>query len=101
MIGAGNTRVVGQKELDKFREDMTAAAANPYTVILNQGKVPFGLLSDPFKVCHINSGCALHICAATRHVRARFQMYALMYTNLMRGPAPPPVSLLFLRRMRA
>ena len=33
---------------------MTAAAANPYTVILNQGKVPFGLLNDPFKNARMN-----------------------------------------------
>ena len=47
---SGNTRVVGQMELDKFRADMTSNAKNPYTVILNQGKVPFGLLTDTFKV---------------------------------------------------
>ncbi len=51
---AGNTRVVGQVELDKFREDMTTAAASPYTVVLNQGKVPFGLLADPFKNARMN-----------------------------------------------
>ena len=42
----GNTRVVGQAQLDKFREEITAQVHDPYQVILRQSKVPMGLISD-------------------------------------------------------
>lgn len=42
----GNTRVVAQTELDRFRDAVAAQAADPYTVILNQKSVPMGLLAD-------------------------------------------------------
>lgn len=43
----GNTRVVGQEELDKFREAMTVKAADPYSVVLHSKQLPMGLLVDP------------------------------------------------------
>ena len=42
----GNTRVIGQAQLDKFREEITAQVHDPYQVILRQSKVPMGLISD-------------------------------------------------------
>jgi len=42
----GNTRVVGQAQLDKFREEITKQVHDPYQVILRQSKVPMGLISD-------------------------------------------------------
>ena len=42
----GNTRVVGQKELSEFREQMEATAADPYAVLLKRNKLPMGLLAD-------------------------------------------------------
>jgi len=42
----GNTRVVGSTELDKFREEMNASAADPYSVVLKRKKLPMGLLQD-------------------------------------------------------
>lgn len=45
----GNTRVVGQAELDKFREEMSVKAADPYSVILRRKKLPMGLLVDAAK----------------------------------------------------
>jgi len=45
-----NTRVVGQDQLEKFRTAMTNTVANPYTVLLRPGKIPFGLLSETAKV---------------------------------------------------
>ena len=42
----GNTRVVGQLELDKFREEMSVKAADPYSVILRRKKLPMGLLVE-------------------------------------------------------
>uniref|UniRef100_K3WX25 Nucleolar GTP-binding protein 2 n=1 Tax=Globisporangium ultimum (strain ATCC 200006 / CBS 805.95 / DAOM BR144) TaxID=431595 RepID=K3WX25_GLOUD len=46
----GNTRVVGQKELDKFRNEMSLKAADPYSVVLRSRKLPMGLLQDSEKV---------------------------------------------------
>lgn len=46
----GNTRVVGQKELDKFRNEMSLKAADPYSVVLRSRKLPMGLLQDTDKV---------------------------------------------------
>mmetsp|Transcript_8354 Transcript_8354/g.15762 ORF Transcript_8354/g.15762 Transcript_8354/m.15762 type:complete len:625 (+) Transcript_8354:113-1987(+) len=42
----GNTRVVGQSELDNFREEMTSKVADPYSVVLKRKKLPMGLLQD-------------------------------------------------------
>jgi nuclear GTP-binding protein len=42
----GNTRVVGAKELDQFREEMGAKVADPYAVILKRKQLPMGLLSS-------------------------------------------------------
>ncbi|KAG6592682.1 Nucleolar GTP-binding protein 2 [Phytophthora cinnamomi] len=45
----GNTRVVGQKELDKFRNEMSLKAADPYSVVLRTRKLPMGLLQESEK----------------------------------------------------
>eukprot|EP00617_Octactis_speculum_P018364 CAMPEP_0185772476 /NCGR_PEP_ID=MMETSP1174-20130828/69246_1 /TAXON_ID=35687 /ORGANISM="Dictyocha speculum, Strain CCMP1381" /LENGTH=558 /DNA_ID=CAMNT_0028458777 /DNA_START=13 /DNA_END=1689 /DNA_ORIENTATION=+ len=42
----GNTRTVGQAELDTFREEMTVKSSDPYSVILRRKKLPMGLLMD-------------------------------------------------------
>ncbi|CAM9761446.1 unnamed protein product, partial [Heterosigma akashiwo] len=42
----GNTRVIAQEELDRFREEMTAQASDPYSVILRRKKLPIGLLQE-------------------------------------------------------
>jgi len=42
----GNTRVVGQKELADFREQMDQTTADPYAVLLKRHKLPMGLLAD-------------------------------------------------------
>ena len=36
----GNTRVVGQKQLQSFREQMVGKADNPFAVLLRQRKLP-------------------------------------------------------------
>lgn len=46
----GNTRVVGQKELDKFRNEMSLKAADPYSVVLRTRKLPMGLVQHTEKV---------------------------------------------------
>eukprot|EP00177_Eucheuma_denticulatum_P000986 GFKZ01001786.1.p1 GENE.GFKZ01001786.1~~GFKZ01001786.1.p1 ORF type:complete len:566 (+),score=95.66 GFKZ01001786.1:211-1908(+) len=42
----GNTRVVEQKDLARFRDAITKAQADPYSVLLKQKKVPMGLIAD-------------------------------------------------------
>ena len=43
----GNTRVIGQRQLEAFREEMGAKVADPYTVLIRQKKLPLSLLEDP------------------------------------------------------
>mmetsp|Transcript_17521 Transcript_17521/g.67980 ORF Transcript_17521/g.67980 Transcript_17521/m.67980 type:complete len:685 (+) Transcript_17521:81-2135(+) len=45
----GNTRTVGQKELETFREELQNAQGNPYQFMMRSGKVPYGLLKDADK----------------------------------------------------
>jgi len=45
----GNVRVVGQKEMEHFRQEMGEKSKDPYTVVMRSMKLPMGLLNDPFK----------------------------------------------------
>ncbi len=54
----GNTRVVGQTELDKFREEMTSKVADPYSVVLKRKKLPMGLLQDAAVALNSEGGAA-------------------------------------------
>ncbi|KAJ1561004.1 GTPase required for pre-60S ribosomal subunit nuclear export and maturation [Cladochytrium tenue] len=49
-----NTRVVGQKELEKFREAMAEKMNDPYTVLLRQNKLPMSLVTDVTKAAQVN-----------------------------------------------
>ncbi len=40
----GNTRVIGQSELETFREELGRARDNPYQVVLGERKLPTSLL---------------------------------------------------------
>lgn len=42
----GNTRTVTATQLDQFRNEMTSAVADPYSVVLKRKKLPMGLLQD-------------------------------------------------------
>lgn len=42
----GNTRTVAATDLDKFRQEMTQAVSDPYSVVLKRKKLPMGLLQD-------------------------------------------------------
>jgi nuclear GTP-binding protein len=42
----GNTRVVGQKELEKFREELTNKVNDPFMVLIRQNKIPMSLLNN-------------------------------------------------------
>ena len=50
----GNTRVVGQSELNNFREEIAAKAHDPYTVLLKRKQLPMGLLTDATKMKEMN-----------------------------------------------
>jgi len=43
----GNTRVIGQKQLEQFREEMSSKVNDAYTVLLREKKLPMQLLEDP------------------------------------------------------
>lgn len=43
----GNTRVIGQKQLESFRTEMSAKVNDAYTVLLREKKLPLQLLEDP------------------------------------------------------
>jgi nuclear GTP-binding protein len=43
----GNTRVIGQTEMDTFREALSSKLHDPYSVVLQTKTLPMGLLSDP------------------------------------------------------
>lgn len=43
----GNTRVIGQKQLEQFREEMSSKINDSYTVLLREKKLPLQLLEDP------------------------------------------------------
>ena len=42
----GNTRVVGQGELERFRAEMGERVKDPYSVVMRASKLPMALLSD-------------------------------------------------------
>ncbi|KAF9974182.1 GTPase required for pre-60S ribosomal subunit nuclear export and maturation [Actinomortierella ambigua] len=46
----GNTRVIGQKALETFRENLASKVNDPFQVLLKQHKLPMSLLQDPVKV---------------------------------------------------
>ncbi|KAL6757853.1 NUC091 domain-containing protein [Haematococcus lacustris] len=45
----GNTRVIGQKQLEDFRNEMSTKVNDAYTVLLKEKKLPLQLLEDPDK----------------------------------------------------
>jgi len=50
----GNTRTISQNELDKFRDEMSTKAADPYSVVLRRKKIPMALLQDTQKIASVN-----------------------------------------------
>ncbi|MFH4977293.1 hypothetical protein AB6A40_004002 [Gnathostoma spinigerum] len=45
----GNTRVIGQEQLQKFQENMGKIAHDPFQVVMRQTKLPISLLSEKAK----------------------------------------------------
>ncbi|KAI4366079.1 hypothetical protein MLD38_022002 [Melastoma candidum] len=50
----GNTRVVDQKELEFFREELQTRMSSNYNVILKERKLPLSLLNDPKKQARVH-----------------------------------------------
>ncbi|KAL5994508.1 Nuclear/nucleolar GTPase 2 [Asimina triloba] len=50
----GNTRVVGQKELEFFREELQNRMSSNYNVILKERKLPMSLLNDHQKEARVH-----------------------------------------------
>eukprot|EP00051_Salpingoeca_urceolata_P007069 m.93888 g.93888 ORF g.93888 m.93888 type:complete len:677 (-) comp15106_c0_seq3:57-2087(-) len=50
----GNTRVIGQKDLEAFRESMTTAKNDPYQLVMHQKKLPMSLLHDPVSTSRVH-----------------------------------------------
>jgi nuclear GTP-binding protein len=43
----GNTRVIGQKQMETFREELQKKIRDPYTMLVKQAKLPLSLLKEP------------------------------------------------------
>ncbi|KAJ4715136.1 Nuclear/nucleolar GTPase 2 [Melia azedarach] len=50
----GNTRVVNQKQLEFFREELQSHMSSSYNVILREKKLPFSLLNDHQKQARVH-----------------------------------------------
>lgn len=50
LVLAGNTRVVGQPQLEMFREELQSQLSDNFSVILKERKLPLSLLQDHQKV---------------------------------------------------
>ncbi|KAI9230000.1 MAG: NUC091 domain-containing protein [Piptocephalis tieghemiana] len=50
----GNTRIIGQKALEDFREAMGKKVNDPYQVLLRANKLPMSLLNDPTKTSKVH-----------------------------------------------
>lgn len=59
----GNTRVVQQEDLTRFRDAITKAQSDPYSVLLKQRKLPMGLIADTDTEARALSGAKLGLLA--------------------------------------
>ena len=50
----GNTRVVAQKDLDDFRDKMSATVRDPYAVLLQRRAIPMGLLAEAKRASRVD-----------------------------------------------
>jgi len=68
----GNTRVIGQKQLETFREEMAGKVNDPYTVLVREKKLPLALLEDPEKESKQGGKAARASLVATQPFNATF-----------------------------
>jgi len=50
----GNTHVIAQDELDRYREEMKIKSSDPYSVLLKRKKLPMSLLKESSQVAEMN-----------------------------------------------
>lgn len=94
----GNTRVVGQRELERFREEMRTKVADSYTVVLRDKKLPLALLTDPTKQAraHLLDTEKFQDVFGAKAVRKRPKLAVDDYQALLskaaaiQGQSPPP-----------
>ena len=51
---SGNTRVVGQDQLQQFQEEMGKVLFDPFQVVMRQTRAPISLLQEKAKVLELN-----------------------------------------------
>lgn len=50
VVFLGNTKIIGQKALQRFKEELGTALKDPYQVVMKQTKLPITLLNESAKV---------------------------------------------------
>ena len=86
----GNTRVVGQKELEKFRNEMNTKAADPYSFVLRTRKLPLGLMTEQsekvsrMKLLETES---FESTFGSKHTRKRAKIASTDYASLVQNAA--------------
>merc|ERR1719498_569656 len=50
----GNTRVITQKKMETFREELSKSVNDPFSVVIKASKLPMALLTDPEKDAKMN-----------------------------------------------
>eukprot|EP00400_MALV-I_sp_L67-5_P001069 gene1070-1199_t len=50
----GNTRVVTQKKMETFRDELSKSVDDPFSVVIKASKLPMSLLKDPEKAARMN-----------------------------------------------
>lgn len=49
----GNTKIIGQNALQRFKEELGTALKDPYQVVMKQTKLPITLLNESAKVLFV------------------------------------------------
>lgn len=82
----GNTRVIGQKELDQFREKLGAKVRDPYSMILRTKKLPMSLLQESTKVTkmHLLSTESFESTFGPNSTRKRPKLSAMNLSSLVK-----------------
>ncbi|XP_052149040.1 nuclear/nucleolar GTPase 2 [Oryza glaberrima] len=82
----GNTRVVNQKELEFFREELQSRLSNNYNVILKERKLPLSLLQDHQKQAraHLLDTEPFEHAFGPKGKRKRPKLMALDYESLLK-----------------
>ncbi|KAG2394140.1 hypothetical protein C9374_003904 [Naegleria lovaniensis] len=65
----GNTRVIGQQEMSKFRQALEKKIHDPYTILLKRSKVPISLLQANTKDTSASSSISLASSNSTNNVK--------------------------------